>query len=144
MQYRMRENTSTGGESAYRTPTRHRLRYFRYFYFFYFFVPKNSFLKYFPKITMYLIARFFIYFFIRIIHILSCFVFLVCRAFLTLSLWLGRLCKPQATSLATSCRWIPKKLPIKVSKSCQKVAIFFKKLPKSCQNFSAFRTFFGC
>ena len=46
--------------------------------------------------------------------------------------------------LATSCRWIPKKLPIKVSKSCQKVAIFFKRLPKSCQNFSAFRTFFGC
>ena len=34
--------------------------------------------------------------------------------------------------LATSCRWIPKKLPIKVSKSCQKVAIFFKKLLKSC------------
>ena len=36
------------------------------------------------------------------------------------------------------------KLPIKVSKSYQKVAIFFKKLPKSCPNFSAFRTFFGC
>ena len=33
--------------------------------------------------------------------------------------------------LATSCRWIPKKLPIKVFKSCQKVVIFFKKLPKS-------------
>ena len=34
----------------------------------------------------------------------------------------------QELGLATSCRWIPKKLPIRVSKSCQKVAIFFKKL----------------
>ena len=34
--------------------------------------------------------------------------------------------------LATSWRWIPKNLLIKVSKSCQKVAISFKKLPKSC------------
>ena len=33
----------------------------------------------------------------------------------------------RSVGLATSCRWIPKKLPIKVSKSCQKVA---EKLPK--------------
>ena len=45
------------------------------------FFPKNSFLKNFCKITMYLIVRFFFY--ICIIHILACFVFLVCRAFLT-------------------------------------------------------------
>ena len=34
----------------------------------------------------------------------------------------------RSVGLATSCRWIPKKLPIKVSKSCQKVAIFFQKV----------------
>ena len=59
--------------------------------------------------------------------------------------------------LATSWRWIPKKLPmkvspIKVSKNCQKGAICFKKLPrscwiskklpKSCQNFVCFSYLF--
>ena len=42
----------------------------------------NSFLKHFPKFTMYLIVRFF-HICICIIHILSCFVFLVCRTFST-------------------------------------------------------------
>ena len=44
---------------------------------------------------------------------------------------------PGASSIgqATSCRWIPKKLPIKESKSCQKVAIFLKKVAEKLLNF---------
>ena len=74
VQYRMRENKSAGGGSAYRTPTRHRLRFFRFFCIF--LVPKNSFLKHFHKITMYLIVRFlyiYIYFYTHNSHfILFC------------------------------------------------------------------------
>ena len=55
----------------------HVLRVLGFSFFF-----NKSFLKNFPKITMYVIVRFF-YICICIIHILSCFVFLVSRAFLT-------------------------------------------------------------
>ena len=55
----------------------HALKFFRRFFFFFF--PKNSFLKILPKLLNSEVS----YIFIWIIHILSCFVFLVCRAFLT-------------------------------------------------------------
>ena len=46
-----------------------------------------------------------------------------------------------AVGLATSCRWIPKKLPIKVCKSCQKVAIFSKSCRKVAEKLPKFFCF---
>ena len=50
-----------------------------------------------------------------------------------------------SVGLATSCRWIPKKLPIKVSKSCQKVAeklLNFQKVAEKLPKFFCFSYLF--